>query len=372
MRNYIRRRLLDIMPELRNKLRARTDLIATYAATHQINSVRGTIEGEGTVRNCFVMGSITVAKNALVANTIIDKQVELIVEEGASVVNCSFHPYSHDRENLPVKIVVGKNCTLLYVWASEDFTVGENGIMAICQINDIGTIFRGATVSEVDNIKGIAIGNNSLIIGTFLNARSNRDDGADAILKIGDDAVLIMARVMATDGAVRIKDRATICEYDYALRLIFKTDIDREINNLTENAHNIVEMISNVRVKSGFGAVHINVNCGDDMYIGCPIGLHGAFDKHGIGNCIIGNAVNIVTSVPCDAAHTRSETTINVHDLHIGDRANIVTEGENWYSSGMPHRCITVGSDTTLIVNAGSESFDGIDKVIPANSLAKL
>ena len=133
--------------------------------------------------------------------------------------------------------------------------------------------------------------------------------------------------------------------------------------------NSVIDMLGSVKQTCSLDVSCADFECGKEMYSGNCISFYGAFSKQGRPHIELGDAVNFVTSAADDRDHSIN---INVNKFLVGDRVNIVTEGDSWYSSNCPHRCITVGDDTTLIINASVETFDGLDKHVPSNCIVSL
>ena len=362
MRDYIPTILRDALPANIAILEECIQSRLAYAAAHSLNSVRGTIEGDGLVHNSFVLGHVNVGKNAVVANCIIDDKVFLTLTEGARVCDCSFHPTLIDGKTLPVFIIVGKDSTLFYVWSADSFTCCGNDFIVYSKIHEMGNTYRNLQAETT------TIGENCMIYGSFLDSRDDADTPAATKITIGNNAVIWQANLVAHRSKILIDEDLVMCDSNLAMKLrhgkvqaVKSTDMDMP---------DIVTLLNNIPSLVRLDVHGLTLKAGKKLYVGGSISVQHAFEKLKDGFVHFGDNTNIVQQT----TKGREDNTlqISVHQLTVGNNVTLVCEAENWYSSRDPERTVEIGDDCTVILTVNNGGFKGLDKKIPSNSIVTL
>ena len=362
MRDYIPIILREALPANIAILEECIKSRLAYAAAHSLNSVRGTIEGDGLVQNSFVLGHVNVGKNAVVANCIIDDKVFLTVTEGARVCDCSFHPTLIDGKTVPVFIIVGKNSTLFYVWSADSFTCCSNDFIVYSKIHEMGNTYRSLQAETT------TIGENCMIYGSYLDSRDDADTPAATKITIGKNAVIWQANLVAHRSKITIDDGLVMCDANLAMKL--KHGKVQAVKSTDLDMPDIVTLLNNIQSLVRFDVHGLTLKAGKNLYMGAGVSAQHAFDKLKDGFIHLGDNVNIVQQV----GNGRDDNTLqlNVHQFTAGNNVTLVCEAENWYSSRDPERIVEIGDDCTVILTVSNGGFKGLDKKVPANSIVTL
>ena len=333
-----------------------------YAAAHNLNSVRGEIAGEGAVQNSFVLGKVTVCKGAVVANCIIDDKVTLIVEEGARISDCSFHPTLLDGKAVPVFIIVGANSMLFYTWSGESFECGSNTVIAYTKIHEMGVSYR---MLQADSI---VIGNNCILYGSYVHSNDDVDCPAHTKITIGNNAIIWHAGFVAHRGETLLGDDITICDTNTAFKL--KHGKLRALKVTELESPNIETILGSFQIPVRVDVHNMSFTAGKNLYIGATVSMQHAFDKIKNGFVHLGDDVNVVRQ----SKDGRDDNTLqlNVHQFNAGNRVTLVCDSESWYSSRDPERYVEIGDDCTVILTVNNGGFKGLDKRVPSNSIVTL
>ena len=362
MRDYIPIILREALPSNIAILEECIQSRLAYAAAHSLNSVRGTIEGDGLVHNSFVLGHVNVGKNAVVANCIIDDKVFLTVEEGARVCDCSFHPTLLDDKTVPVFIIVGKDSTLFYVWSADSFTCCSNDVMVYSKIHEMGNTYHSLQAETT------TIGDNCVIYGSFIDSRDDADTPAATRISIGKNAVIWQASLVANRATVTIADDLVMCDATIAMKL--KHGKIQAVKSTDLNMPDIETLLSNIPSFVRLDTHGLTLKSGKKLYIGANVSTQHAFDKLKNGFIHLGDNVNIVQRINTERdIHT---VQLNVHQLTVGNNVTLIYEAESWYSSRDPERNVEIGDDSTVVLTTSNGGFKGLDKKVPANSIVTL
>lgn len=367
MRDYIPTQLRAVLSHQKGLLLKQIDDSLAYAATRNVNSIRGTVEGEGSVTNSFILGKATVAKDAVVANCIIDDSVDLIVEEGAVVCDCSIHPSMIGNVRCPVTVHVGKNSILFNVQSAEYITMGNDSIICYTQLHEVGNSY------ETVQAHGVRVGNNVFIYGCYLRSYEEvAANASNAKVCIGDGSVLWLSRLVASDGILDIGPNATVCDYNYAFRVCRKGEgITNPPNANHDNGHTpLAIFLGNMQQYAQLEVCQTKLEAAGGLYIGASVTFNGAFEKIPNSKVSLGKD-NVIINTAHGNSHEHAQS-FNIHTLKTGDRVTFCCDGDNWYSNREPERFVEVGSDVTLLLNTNGNHFKGMDKRVPSNTRATL
>lgn len=363
MRNYTQTILREALPYNIAILESCLQQRLAYASAHNLNAIRGTIEGDGNVQNSFVLGTVITEKNSVVANCIIDEKVTLKVADGARISDCSFHPTMIDGRTVPVFIEIGKDSMLFYVWSGDSFTCGSNNVIAYTRIREMGNSYRSLQGEP------LVLGNNCVVYGSFIDSRDDADSPVPTKVTFGNDAILWQSSFVQYRGKAVIGNGLVICDPEIALKL--KHGKIAAINCIELDETDITVLSGMIYNATRLDVHGMSFRAGKNLYIGATVSMQHAFDKLQGGTVQLGDDTNIVAAAK---ESNRNDTTLqlNVHRFTAGDRVTLVCSSENWYSSREPERCVEIGDDCTVILTVNNGGFKGLDKKVPSNSIVTL
>lgn len=365
MRNYIYERLRGQRPRIIDAIRQQVDAAYIENRVSTLNAYRGSVTGNGTVECSFVLGDIQAAENSLVSCCRVDRNVTLIVEEGAKVIGCSFHPYygQSDEKAYPVIVRICKNALVAGVWTGEDVVIGENSIVYWSQIHCTRQDYGGARKSD-----GVTIGKNCVVYHTYLKSEDPETDTAmKCSVTVGDNAFVWDGRLTAECGELNIGTDVVVCSYANACRILFKGLLPKMWN---QDFSRIPYSFQNTDESSGISCKCNKITIGAHCYIMPGVVVMRAYDKLKNPNVVIGDNVYI-----CDTDNReRGETTphLSVYNMEVGDNATLTFTGDGWYRGHIPYRKLYIGANTTLRLcpHRGDSTYLGTETRIPSNAVA--
>ena len=366
MRNYISQALKQVRPqlELQHDTLIRERIEYSQAFTH--NSVRGSIEGEGIVRNCFILGKVKLAKGAMLLNSIIDTDVNLEIEEDAIVTDCSLHAIRTSDHDIPVDIKVRKHAKVCHVVASQSLDIGEYARLEVVSFNSTDTMY-GCKGTD-----GVHISDGCFLFESCVYLQSNLESPRDTRFTLGDNALMLHTNVTAFDSDVTVGANSTWCNYNLGIGLSLDNQAATYMGSLIEDSRtDSLYDILNRDWKQEVTARFRDVSCtiGEDFYIATTFRIGVAFEKLPNPRVQIGDRVNIINTDP-DSTNTSS--LICVHNMNIGNDVTIARILSDGYYGDTSLRTVTVGDHSLLVLRRHDDKIPAFDKFVPANKIATI
>lgn len=354
------------MPLYADNIRAQAAerLKATESLT--MNAYRGKVTGDGIIRNTFVHGDLQIARGAVVANCRIDKGVTLIVEEGAQLIDCHFHPYmcaSVDKA-MPVVINIGKNTVCYKVWFSEDCAVGNDCTLYWTAIGSARWDFGCDKAPD-----GNTIGDGCIIYKGYITGFKERErNDSYTGVSLGNHSIVWEGKLTANSGSQKIGDNAVICSYTEMLQHLLNKTMPANVST----DYRIPRVLNHGSEFPGICAYHTDVIMGDNACITVCHTMHSSFEKvKEPSRFEFGNNVHLCTAE--NERRGNNAPQLFAHSCKVGDDVTICLTGQAWYHGCVPIRNIEIGSHSIVRVRANRDNtFKGSDIRIPANSTALL
>ena len=108
MKNYIINKVHEHELDLRKSLLEKClQADADAGGDFEFNTITGTIDGEGEVKNSYVFGTVHAAKDSSMIGCVVDENVTVILEEGAEVRNCRFRGINNSGQYPKLEMHIG-------------------------------------------------------------------------------------------------------------------------------------------------------------------------------------------------------------------------------------------------------------------------
>ena len=364
MRNYLYQKLAEQKDRFAQTMRQLIKDRLLETLPRQMNAKRGTITGEGTVRGSHILGDVQIGKDAVLANSIVDQKVTLIIEEGVQITDCAFHPYvnHHNSETVPTEIRIGKNSAMSRMYISIPTVVGEN-----CTIVWGGFNLNRQDYSAQGLPEGVEIGANAVMYNVYLDANKGRDPKtADTLCKckVGQNAFIVKGKLKAINGMIELGDDSVICDCQDILACIQGT-LKPVLTPLETQP---IEIFRNAGDMDGLCSVNTDATIGKQSCICMDLYLEGAFEKTKRGSFSFGDKTVMMTGTINH--HMTTAPTLYAHTFKTGESTTLCATGDGWYSNNFPLRDVEVGDNSVIRMQVRREGqLIGPDIKVPKDSV---
>ncbi len=361
MRNYVHKQIQERRQAHEQLVDEKANELYNEESLGRMNAVRGSIQGDGQVSNCFVFGDVTIGEGSVLIDSMVDAKVTLIIGKNTKVLRCSFHPYMEDGGTVPTVIIIGDNCTIALVWAANNVQIGNNCRVFVTMFQETGTNYGSKSLP-----KGIVFGDNCLVQFSYLKAHTI-DSFAETSLSIGDNAYLYKTNITVLNGTATVGKNMVALDYNTALRM-FTGGVPMDVDTTADHSE-IPSIVGHYSMMCGFDMSDTSLTIGDNFYLGSIAGFNRSYEKMKEPYVKFGNDLHIVPVGGDDVSNAKAN--ITVYQLDAGNCVTLGCENDGWYRSPNALRGLTVGDNAIVIFrNSGSsDNFSGIDKMLSNGSV---
>ena len=364
MRDYLYQKLMGQKDRFAESIKRGVDDRLTGTAHHLLNTKRGQVTGEGTVRGSFILGSVQIGKNSVLANSIVDQKVTLIIEDGVKITDCGFHPYIlHERSQLVQTVIrIRKNSVIAKAYISIPTDIGEG-----CVMDWVGFNLNRQDYNTEGPPEGITIGENCVMHYAFLNAVKGSDPKkAETVCKctIGKNTFIHRAKISAINGSISIGEDSVVFEASDITECI-RGQITPAISPFDSQP---MDRLRNVNDMDGLWAADANITIGNKACVLMDLLIQGAFEKIKDGYFSFGDGALFLHS--CANHHSTSTPCLYAHTFKTGKNTTLCATGDGWYASNYPLRRVEIGDNSLLRMQSHRDGhLIGSDLKAPNDSI---
>lgn len=251
------------------------------------SSIPGKATTRDGLKNCFVAGEIIQKGDCRLLGCGIAPGVQLILEDGATAVNCLFGSASIQHNGTMV-VRIGKNAVLQDCLVLLDATFGDDSV--VCK-----SLFGYQTRHFETHMPTFTCGKGSLICHSAIQCTPDREEERQIDIVLGNRAVLLTTVLKASGSSFTAGDDFILCDYATALQMC----LNGILTYIPEMTQSPLMSIGRENENSIFVvqdqhpqlAAYVQTSIGNRFYCGCEFVLDKRKIKKPVPMAVIGDDV---------------------------------------------------------------------------------
>ena len=330
MRDYIQK---NLQPRIRAYVsHKRTDIDQRYAdETFNYSSIPGKATTREGLKNCFIAGEVIQKGSCRLLGCSVAPNVQLILEDGATAVNCLFGSAAV-QHNGPMVIRIGKNALLQDCLVLADTDIGDNSVVYRCMFGSINQRFSV-------HMPTFKCGKNSLLYCTSVQMTPNKAEERPVSIELGNRAVLLMTVLKASGSIITAGDDFILCAYVTALQMCLNgincRTLDITIPPMLYGGRDSEHSVLCTQDQHPRFDAYPNTTIGNRFYCGCECILDTRDVKRPVPTAVIGDDVQVVSPSKAVLRQNYERSTIDLilcaDTLEVSDGVTLMGQGnQRW------------------------------------------